>query len=127
LARHPCETPDTTGTASDYGGTLNHNGTVHLYTTNAGADYSVDYDAGTKSYVTGGGGGGGGTQGDPTQIKVNEFMMAPNPGNEWIELYNPTATAVDVSGYFIDDIANGGGAPKQIPAGTVIPAGCRWV
>jgi beta-lactamase superfamily II metal-dependent hydrolase len=127
LTNNPCDTTDTSGAAIDYSGTLNHNGTVHLYTTNAGADYSVDYDAGTKSYVTGGGGGGGGTQGDPTQIKVNEFMMAPNPGNEWIELYNPTATSVDVSGYFIDDVANGGGAPKQIPAGTVIPAGGRWV
>jgi len=126
LTNNPCDTTDTTGAAIDYSGTLNHNGTIHLYTTNAGADYAVVYDAGTKSYVAGGTGGGG-TQGDPTQIKVNEFMMAPSSGNEWIELYNPTSSAVDISGYFVDDVAGAGGAPKQIPAGTVIPAGGRWV
>jgi len=125
LTNNPCDDMDTTGAAIDYGGTLNHNGTIHLYTTNAGADYAVVYDAGTKSYVAGG--TGGGTQGDPTQVKVNEFMMAPSTGSEWIELYNPTTSAVDVSGYFIDDVAGGGGAPKLIPAGTVIPAGGRWV
>jgi len=126
LTNNPCDDVDTTGAAIDYSGTFNHNGTVHLYTTNAGADYSVAYDSGTNSYVTGGTGGGG-TQGDPTQIKVNEFMMAPSTGNEWIELYNPTTSAVDVSGYYVDDVAGGGGAPKLIPAGTVIPAGGRWV
>ena len=127
LTNDPCDTTDVSGSPIDYSGTLNHNGTVHLYTTNAGADYSVDYDAGTRSYVSGAGGTGGGTQGDPTKVKVNEFMPAPSPGNEWVELYNPTAVPVDVSGYFVDDVAAGGGAPKQIPAGTVIPAGGRWV
>jgi beta-lactamase superfamily II metal-dependent hydrolase len=126
LTNDPCDDVDTTGAAIDYSGTFNHNGTVHLYTTNAGADYSVAYDSGTNSYVAGGTGGGG-TQGDPTQIKVNELMMAPSTGNEWIELYNPTTSAVDVSGYYVDDVAGGGGAPKLIPAGTVIPAGGRWV
>jgi beta-lactamase superfamily II metal-dependent hydrolase len=126
LTNNPCDTTDTTGAAIDYSGTFNNNGTVHLYTTNAGADYTIDYDAGTKSYVTGAGGGGG-SQGDPTLIKVNEFSPSPATGNEWIELYNPTASAVDVSGYKVDDVAGGGGAPKTIPTGTVIPAGGRWV
>ncbi|RJS47354.1 lamin tail domain-containing protein [Nocardioides cavernaquae] len=125
LANNPCDTTDTTGNPIDYTGTLNSNGDVHLYTTNAGANYAVEYDSGTKSYTAGGSGGGG--QGDPTLIKVNEFMPAPSTGNEWIELYNPTAVAVDVSGYKVDDLVNGGGAPKTIPAGTVIPAGGRWV
>jgi len=126
LTNNPCDTTDATGAPIDYDGTLNTNGTVHLYTTDTGANYTVDYDSGSRSYVAGGGGGGGG-QGDPTQIKVNEFMMAPSTGNEWIELYNPTSQSVDVSGYFVDDVASGGGAPKVIPAGTVIPAGGRWV
>ena len=126
LTNNPCDTTDASGAPIDYSGTLNDNGTVWLYTTGSGANYTVDYDSGTRSYVAGGGGGGGG-QGDPTQVKVNEFMMAPSTGNEWIELYNPTAQAVDVSGYFIDDVAGGGGAPKLIPSGTVIPAGGRWV
>lgn len=49
----------------------------------------VDYDAGTKSYVTGSGSGGSGA-GDPTQVRINEFLMAPtSPNNARVELYNP--------------------------------------
>lgn len=123
LTNNPCDTADDTGPI-DYSGTLNTNGTIHLYTTNSGANYAMDFDGGTRSYTTG---AGGGSQGDPTLVRVNEFMMAPSTGNEWIELYNPGAVAVDVSGYYVDDVAGGGGAPKVIPAGTVIAAGGRWV
>ena len=125
LTNNPCDTQDDTGPI-DYAGTLNSNGTIHLATKNAGADYTIDYDAGTKSYVTGSGGGGSG--GDPTQVRINELLMAPSsPGNEWVELYNPTAQAVDVSGWYVDDVAGGGVSPKAIPPGTVIPAHGRWV
>lgn len=125
LANNPCDTTDTTGNPIDYTGTLNSNGLVHLHTTGGGAGYVVDYDAGTKTYVSNPGGGGGTP--DPTQVKVNELMGKPASGNEWIELYNPTALTVDVSGYKVDDVAGGGGTPKTIPAGTTIPAGGRWV
>jgi len=124
ITNDPCDTVDDAGATIDYSGVLNHDGTIHLATQNAGANYTVDYDAGTKSYVT----GSSTSTGGQTQIKVNEFSPAPtSPANEWIELYNPTTSPVDVSGYFVDDVANGGGAPKAIPAGTVIPAGGRWV
>ena len=54
--------------------------------------------------------------------------MAPSTGGtEWVELYNPTTSPVDVGGFYVDDVAGGGGAPKAIPAGTTIPAGGRWV
>lgn len=53
---------------------------------------------------------------------INEYLMAPQAGTtEWIELYNPTTSAIDLSGLYLDDIAGGGGAPKQLPAGTTIP------
>lgn len=125
LTNNPCATSDDVGPI-DYSGTYNSDGTVHLATRNAGADYTIDYDAGTKSYVTGAGGGSG-SGGDATQVRVNEFSMAPSSGGEWVELYNPTAQPVDVSGWYVDDVAGGGGAPKAIPAGTTIPAGGRWV
>jgi len=126
LTNNPCDTADATGPIN-YAGTYNNNGIVHLATSNGGAGYTVDYDTGTRSYVTGSGSGGTQT-GDPTMVKINEFLMAPtSPGNEWVELVNPTALPVDVSGYYIDDLAAGGGAPKVLPAGTVIPAGGRWV
>jgi beta-lactamase superfamily II metal-dependent hydrolase len=126
LTNNPCDTTDGTGPI-DYSGTFNNDGTIHLATRNQGGGYTVDYDTGTNTYVTGAGGGGGGT-GDPTRVRINEVLMAPtSPGNEWVELYNPTTLPVDVSGYFVDDVAGGGGSPKAIPAGTVIPAGGRWV
>ncbi len=57
-------------------------------------------------------------------IVINELMPRPSSGNpEWIELYNPTASSIDISGGWIDDIAGGGGSPKQIPNGTTIAAG----
>ncbi len=127
LTNNPCDTVDSTGPI-DYSGTFNQSGTIRLATQNQGANYTVDYDAGTESFVTGAGSGGGGGTGDPTQVRINEVLMAPaSPGNEWVELYNPTGSSVDVSGYYIDDVAAGGGAPKAIPGGTVIPAGGRWV
>jgi len=128
LANNPCDTTDPSGAPIDYTGTLNHNGTVHLATTGSGAGFTVDYDGGTKTYTTRTGGGGGGTGGDPTKVQVNEFLMAPSgTGTEWVELYNPTTSPVDVGGYYVDDLAGGGGAPKAIPSGTTIPAGGRWV
>jgi beta-lactamase superfamily II metal-dependent hydrolase len=60
-------------------------------------------------------------------ILLNEVMPVPK-GNkpEWVELYNPTPQAIDISGAWLDDIAGGGGAPVQLPAGTVIAAGGYW-
>lgn len=64
---------------------------------------------------------------DVSDILVNEVMPRPSSGNpEWIELYNPTPQDIDISGAWIDDIANGGGSPKQIPSGTIIFAGGYW-
>jgi len=57
-------------------------------------------------------------------ILINEFVPAPQTvfTQEKIELYNTTAAAVNIGGLWIDDIAGGGGAAQQIPAGTTIPA-----
>jgi hypothetical protein len=43
-----------------------------------------------------------------------------------VELYNPTAVAIDISGMWLDDIAGGGASPQQIPASTTIAAGGYW-
>lgn len=124
LTNNPCDTQDNTGPI-DYSGTFNRNGTVRLVTTGGGAGYRMDHDAGSRSYVTGAGGGPGG--GDPSVVRVNEVLMAPSTGNEWVELHNPSGESVDLTGLYVDDVAGGGGAPKPIPAGTVVPAGGRWV
>lgn len=59
----------------------------------------------------------------PGTILINEFIPAPQTiyTQEKIELYNTTANSVDIGGLWIDDIASGGGAAQQIPAGTTIP------
>ncbi len=60
--------------------------------------------------------------GGPAQVVINEYMPAPQTvyTNEWIELYNPTASTITIGGLYLDDLVNGGGAPRQIPAGTTI-------
>jgi beta-lactamase superfamily II metal-dependent hydrolase len=122
LTNKPCASSDSTGPIN-YAGTLNTNGDIWLATGNAGAAFDVTYDAGTRSYTT------RTSIGTPADIRVNEFMMAPNASGtqEWVELYNPTTNSIDIGGYFIDDVAAGGGAPKAVPAGTTIAAGGRYV
>lgn len=124
LTNNPCDTQDNTGPI-DYSGTFNKNGTIHLVTTGGGAGYRMDHDAGSTSYVTGGGDAPG--TNDPSVMRINEVLMAPSTGNEWVELHNPSGASVDLTGLYLDDVAGGGGAPKAIPAGTVVPAGGRWV
>ncbi|MFP4346401.1 MAG: lamin tail domain-containing protein [Anaerolineales bacterium] len=60
------------------------------------------------------------------QVVVNEILPAPSGGTEWVELYNTTAGSLDLGGCFLDDIADGGGSPYEIPAGTTIAAGGLW-
>jgi beta-lactamase superfamily II metal-dependent hydrolase len=126
LANNPCDLTQADGTSTDYTGTFNHNGDVWLRTSSGGAAYSVAYDAGTRSFSSYDEGVVGG--GDASAVKVNEYLMAPaTSANEWVELYNPTASTVTVGGLYVDDLANGGGAPKQIPPGTTVAPGGRWV
>lgn len=62
----------------------------------------------------------------PTAIVINEIMYHRRPQfqpyvenpEEWIELYNKSASPVDVSGWKLDDAIG-----FTFPAGTVIPAG----
>jgi len=63
----------------------------------------------------------------PGQVVINEVLPAPSGGApEWVELYNTTGSAVDISYCYIDDIAGGGKPPYQIPAGTILAAHGFW-
>ena len=60
--------------------------------------------------------------GNPLQLKVNEWMAAPSAGDDWIEIYNPNAQPVELTGLWLSDtLAN----PKkyQIPVRSFIGAG----
>jgi len=43
----------------------------------------------------------------PPNVTITEIMYKPSPAfNEWVELYNPTDTAINLSGWYIKDEAN---------------------
>ncbi len=65
------------------------------------------------------------------QIFINEFLPAPyqdwnhdgvlDAGDEWIELYNASNQAVDLSAWQVDDAKNGS-SPYRIPNGVILDA-----
>jgi hypothetical protein len=61
------------------------------------------------------------------EILINEFLPNPSSGNEWVELYNVTSDPLELTGMWLDDIANGGSSPKEIPENTIIPPGGYYV
>lgn len=60
------------------------------------------------------------------EVLINEILPAPSSGSEWVELYNTTGSVVDIGFCYLDDLADAGGAPVQIPEGTTIPANGFW-
>jgi beta-lactamase superfamily II metal-dependent hydrolase len=123
LTNNPCATYQADqSTRTNYSGTLNSNGDIVLRTTGSGSGYTIAYDTGSRSYTA-----YTGTTpppGDPSKVVINEYLMTPSSlfESEWIELYNPTTSIIDLSWLYLDDLAGAGSAPKQIPAGTTIPA-----
>lgn len=61
---------------------------------------------------------------------INEFMPQPaqdwnadgtaDERDEWVEIYNANPFRVDLSGWLLDDVVNGGSSPYRIPQGTKI-------
>ncbi|MCS7220620.1 MAG: lamin tail domain-containing protein, partial [Anaerolineae bacterium] len=47
---------------------------------------------------------------------------SPTAQDEWIELYNLNEHPINLEGWILDDIANGGSRPYTIPASTILPA-----
>ena len=62
-------------------------------------------------------------------VVLNEFLPKPQTlfTTEWVELYNTTGDYLNIGGMWIDDLLNAGGAPKQIPSGTVLGPGGYYV
>lgn len=72
------------------------------------------------------------SQAASAQVIINEFSAAnysewaqsggwSSIYEDWVELYNPTGSAVDISGYYMsDDIADP--TKWEVPAGTTVPA-----
>lgn len=59
---------------------------------------------------------------DGPGVVINEFVAK---GTEWIELFNPTGSSVDIGGWTVTSQAGGSGGPLDytVPPGTVLPPG----
>jgi hypothetical protein len=44
--------------------------------------------------------------GDPTQLRVNEWLANPSSGEDWFEIYNPNPQPVDLSRHYLTDDLN---------------------
>jgi len=51
---------------------------------------------------------------DYSNIFISEFMVYPESGNEWVELFNNNDFEVDLYSWYLDDVADGGSLPRQI-------------
>ena len=59
-------------------------------------------------------------------VLLNEIYPAPFPDTsdkEFIELYNPGSAPVNLAGWKIDDILNGGSAPVSLGPENILPPG----
>jgi len=66
----------------------------------------------------------------PGKAVINEIYSRGVPTDpDWVELYNPTTTVLDISGYAIYDAGGQSGVKpkKTIPAGTTLPGGGYYV
>ncbi|HEV8292740.1 MAG TPA: lamin tail domain-containing protein, partial [Tepidisphaeraceae bacterium] len=55
-------------------------------------------------------------------VVVNEISINSAPGSDWIELYNPTASPINIGGWYLTDSAENL-LKYQIPTGATIAAG----
>ena len=101
------------------------NGNVMVQVTN-GINYTVHGDP----YVATDPAGGPTNPRTPVvgEVLLNEFLPAPQTlfTTEWVELYNLTGDYLNISGMWIDDLLNAGGAPKQVPADTILAPGAYY-
>lgn len=98
----------------------------------AGNGHSLVYVDGNPSYpesygasVKKGGNPGGADSVLPNiAVRFNEVKPGLDP---WIEFYNPSATAQDISGWLLSKTADGSAKTFTLPAGSVVPANGYWV
>jgi endonuclease YncB( thermonuclease family) len=78
-------------------------------------------DALSAGYTKEGSSGGGDIS---DELVINEVLPASGTqySKEFVEIYNPTDSAVDLSGYVLDDYVDAGSSPYIIPSGMSIPA-----
>ena len=58
-----------------------------------------------------------------SQIKINEVMPNPDVGEDWIELYNPTTSSLDLTGGILCNNRASGSCAIATPTSTIGPKG----
>ncbi|MEO8082760.1 MAG: lamin tail domain-containing protein [Ardenticatenales bacterium] len=73
------------------------------------------------------------TQAVPAEVTLNEVLAAPhgvdwdgdgtaNGDDEWVEVFNAGPADLDLRGWLLDDVADGGSSAYRIPDAAVVPA-----
>jgi len=117
-------------------------GGVYLFTTNSQLADSVIFGPQIGNFSLGLNGGpwnllstptpgavnsGSAALGDPSNLRVNEWMAAPSSGDDWFELYNSDALPVSLAGLFVtDDPSITGITNSAVPTLSFI-AGHGWL
>ncbi len=65
--------------------------------------------------------------GSPHSLRINEWMAAPLAGDDWFELYNPTALPVALDGLFLTDDPSSLGMTQFRVAPLSFIGGGKWV
>lgn len=62
---------------------------------------------------------------DAAQVGISEVLPRPEQGSdfEWIELHNGSSHPINLGGFLLDDIPDGGSKPYTFPVGFTIEAG----
>jgi uncharacterized protein YdeI (BOF family) len=66
----------------------------------------------------------------PSSVVINEVMWAGSTvstSDEWIELYNPTAAEIDMSGWTLEHAAGSSSPGLTLPSGALISAGGYYI
>lgn len=61
------------------------------------------------------------TLGDPTKLRINEWMASTSSGNDWLELYNPEAAPTALGGCVFSDKSSPSANPAISPLSFIGP------
>lgn len=120
IGAHVVTESATSSYTATFGGNCAANGTITL----AAGDVKICTITNNDNPESGGGAGGGG--GSTGKLLITEVLydlgvgQGAEPANEWVEIYNGTSAALNLSGFTLND--NATTSLDVIPNGTIVPS-----